>query len=117
LVAAGADPTIRMPDGTTIVHAAISSDRVAAVAAALRARPEVNVQDGDGNTPLHKLLTLRRYPGSEAEQILQLLAEQGARTDIENEKGQVATDLTEEGRGTELKAAFYAAFTQRTAAR
>lgn len=117
LVAGGADPNVEMPDGMTIVHAAISSDRVDAVAAALRARPEVDVQDGDGDTPLHMVLGLRRYPDSEAEQILALLAEKGARTDIKNKKGKAAVDLTEEGRGTDLKAAFLAAFGQRTAAR
>lgn len=117
LVAAGADPKAKMPDGTTIVHAAIRSDRLDAVAAALRARPEVDVQDADGDTPLHTLLALRRYPGSEAEQILKLLAEKGARTDIKNKKGLLAADLTEEGRGTELRAAFLAAFSQRLATR
>lgn len=117
LVAAGADPNVEMPDGTTIIHAAITSDRVAAVAAALRARPEVDVQKDDGNTPLHMVLGLRRYPGSESEQIVQLLAEMGARTDIENKNGKVAWDLIEEGRGTELKAAFHAAFGERMAAR
>ncbi|MES2605229.1 MAG: ankyrin repeat domain-containing protein [Pseudomonadota bacterium] len=117
LVEAGADPNVEMPDGTTIIHAAIASDRVNAVAAALRARPEVNVQNENGDTPLHAILALRRYPGSEAEQILKLLAAQGARTDIMNKKGKVAVDMTEEGRGTDLKPVFLAVFGQQMTAR
>lgn len=117
LVAAGADPTVQMPDGTTIIHAAVSSDRVAAVEAALRALPEVNVQDEEGDTPLHAILSLRRYPGSEAEQIIKVLAAHGARTDIANKEGKVAADLTIDGRGIDLRAAFQAAFGQQMTAR
>ena len=117
LVAAGADPKVEMPDGTTIIHAAIASDRLNAVAAALRARPEVNVQDKNGNTPLHAIIALRRYPGSESEQILKLLAAQGARIDIKNKDGKVAADMAELGRGPDVKAAFLAAFGQQMTAR
>ena len=117
LVAAGADPKVEMPDGTTIIHAAIASDRLNAVAAALRALPDVNVQDKNGNTPLHAIIALRRYPGSESEQILKLLAAQGARIDIKNKDGKVAADMAELGRGPDVKAAFLAAFGQQMTAR
>jgi len=116
LVDAGADPAVRMRDGTTVLHAAVSSDRLAAVSAALKIMPDANVVDKDGQTPLHRLLLTRHYPGAQTAEIMHLLASQHARVDIKDAKGRVAEDLLD-GEPAELKAAYFAAFSVRSAAR
>jgi ankyrin repeat protein len=116
LVEAGADPAVRLPDGTTILHAAVGSDRVAAVSAALKVLPDPNVLDGEGQTPLHRLLLTRHYPGAETVEILRLLSSLHARADIRDAKGRLPADLLE-GETAELKAAYFAVFGNRSAAR
>lgn len=116
LVDAGADPAVRMPDGTTVVHAAVSSDRLAAVSAALKVLPDPNVLDKEGQTPLHRLLLTRHYPGAQTAEILRLLAATHARSDIKDAKGRVPEDLLD-GEPAELKAAYFAVFGVRSAAR
>lgn len=117
LVSAGADPMVTMPDGTTVVHAAVASDRVAAVAAALRIRPDPNVVDAAGRTPLHQVMQQRHYPGNEAVEILKLLAQKGANPDIKDRRGHVPSDMTEDGVGNELRPEFFNVFGRRTVAR
>jgi ankyrin repeat protein len=117
LVSAGADPMVKMPNGTTLLHAAVSSDRVAAVAVALRLRPDPNVADALGRTPLHQILQQRHYPGNEAVEILKLLAQKGARPDIKDKAGHVPADTPEDALGNDIRPAFFAVFGIRTAAR
>lgn len=116
LVAGGADPNVAMPDGTTVVHAAVMSERVAAVAAALRIRPDANVKTAVGRTPLHQLLRQRHYPGNEAVEILRLLAAKGARADLKDNRGLLATDMADGERLGPLKAEFESVFGARTTA-
>ncbi len=116
LVKAGADAAVRLPDGTTVLHAAVGSDRVAAVRAALQVLPDPNVQDREGQTPLHRLLQTRHYPGAETVEIFRLLAARQARTDIRDAKGRVPADLLE-GDQSELKPAYFSIFGVRTASR
>jgi uncharacterized protein len=114
LADAGADLSL-MPDGSTLVHAATGSGRVAALALALKLLPDPNITDRNGQTPLHMLLRLDE-PGPETAAMLRLLADRGARTDIRNRRGQTAASLAEAA-PTAIKDAYYAAFGARTAAR
>ena len=116
LVDAGADPAVRLPDGTTVLHAAVGSDRLAAVTAALKVMPDPNVQDREGQTPLHRVLLTRHYPGAETVEILRLLAARQARPDIRDAKGRLPADLLE-GDQSELRPTWFALFGQRSAAR
>jgi ankyrin repeat protein len=114
LAAGGADAGFSLDDGTTIVHAAVGSGRTAALAMALQLRPDPNVADGKGQTPLHVLL--RSDPGAETAALMQLLASRGARTDIRNQSGETAADLLAQAPDG-IKIAYVAAFGARTAAR
>jgi len=94
LIDAGADAAFRAADGTNVVLAAVGSDSPAALALALRLQPDANVQMADGSTALHLLLG----PGTDGStdhtlELLQLLADHGARTDIPNQHGKTAADI------------------------
>lgn len=114
LLAAGADPACRSPEGETILHVATAAGHADAVAVALRANPDPNVTDNNGRTALHILLQNRDSPVSEGADIMRLLAAKGARSDLKNKRGQTAVDLLDRAPES-MKAAYYAAFGARTA--
>lgn len=107
LVDAGADPAFRAQDGATLVLAAVTSGKRAALALALQLSPDANVTTPDGQTPLHLLLS--GDVGPETGDMLRLLADKGARVDIKSQQGQTAVDV---GRASlaAMKSLFVASF-------
>jgi ankyrin repeat protein len=118
LVAAGANPKFRAADGTNVVLAAVTSGRLAALELALRLAPDPNTTTADGQTPLHLLLGSDARTDSaaliEIGDMMKLLADKGARTDIKNGAGKTPDDVAQDAE-TGAKAAFEATFAQRTA--
>jgi ankyrin repeat protein len=111
LVDGGANPQIRLPDGTNVVLAAAASGKLAALRLALQLMPDPNTATKDGDTALHVLLSTGT--GSEIAPMMKLLAERGAKTDIRNRTGQTAADLAKEAE-TDAKLAYESVFgTQR----
>ena len=114
LARAGADPRYRLPDGTSLLHAAASAARkpggAATLAAALELLPEPNLTDAQGRTALHVLLGTDAGP--ETADALRLLAAKGARTDVKNDKGltPAAMVLDPESTAPAVRSAYEAAF-------
>ena len=115
LLAAGADPKITMPDGTTALMFAAGADSrtnedrrginvidfgkvepeskvLPAVEAAWRANSDVIASDTAGNTALHAAVT-HRYAS-----VVQFLVEHGAPANARNQAGKTPSDLLETGR-------------------
>ena len=90
----GADPAHRTRDGYGLVLAAASSANADALATALRLAPDANVANEHGETPLHRVLRQVQEPALAP--LLQVLAENGARTDLENGQGETARDMARE---------------------
>lgn len=56
--------------------------------------PDLNLQDIDGNTALH--LAVKYVDEAETTRMVRFLMLRGARTDIKNNKGQLAIDFSHE---------------------
>ena len=95
LLEAGADPAFACDDGSTILHAAAQSTPEA-LSLAIARSDDVNIQTDSGDTALHRLPTLGTDKATTSEQIadmLNLLADAGASTDIENASGATAYSI------------------------
>jgi len=112
LADAGADTAYRLDDGTNIVLAAAMSGKRAALETALRLLPDPNTVDVQGQTPLHVLL--QGDGTSETRAMMKLLADKGARIDLENRAGYTAAQIAS-GAQSGPKSAFIATFGERTA--
>jgi ankyrin repeat protein len=114
LVAAGADPALRVEDGSNIVLAAAGAGSVEALQLALTWQPDSNVTNASGDTPLHVLLAsagrATTTPPTLAP-MLALLAANGARSDIANARGRTATDVAVASTPT-IRTLFAATFQQ-----
>jgi ankyrin repeat protein len=107
LAAAGADATWRDAEGDGIVHAAAGSGVPEALAAALALSPDANLPGRAGETPLHRVLA--RAEGDVLAAMLAILARNGARADIADDRGETPAQIAadEHFRG---RAAFVARF-------
>lgn len=102
LVAAGADPSFRIDDGTNLVLAAATTDPVT-LEQAFRLAPDMNVTNKRGQTPLLSLMNGASYlpiTNPQLHELFKVLSKHGARIDIADGKGQTPADLakTEEFR-------------------
>lgn len=111
LVDAGADTKFRTGDGTNIVLAAATSGRLAALELALQLQPDANTTTVNGQTPLH--LLLGSNAGADTAAMMKLLADKGARTDIQNRAGRTPADFAKEAQ-TDMKTTFDNTFATRT---
>lgn len=112
LVAAGARPGYRAPDGSTVVLAAASGPRLAALRLALQLAPDPDVVNDSGQTALHLLLSGAGHDETGA--MMQLLAAHKARLDIRNRRGQTAAEQARDAQAP-VRALFYATFPSQTA--
>ena len=88
LADAGADTEFLTPEGDDVLLMAASSGDPETLLVALELDTEVNTINKRGDTALHNVLA--NSTGEALAEMLQMLAQRGARTDIENSKGMTA---------------------------
>ncbi|HSG89617.1 MAG TPA: ankyrin repeat domain-containing protein [Pseudomonadales bacterium] len=91
LAEAGADSAWRSATGDNIVLAAAGSGVPEALEVALALAPDADVSNERGETPLHRVLARATGPALDA--MLATLARHGARTDLENGRGETAAQI------------------------
>jgi ankyrin repeat protein len=87
LVGAGADPTLRAQDGTSVMMAAASGARLRTFKYAFEIDPSVDVVTTTGNTPMHVAVGLNGRTQPEVCEVIQFLADHGAKLDEMNGAG------------------------------
>jgi ankyrin repeat protein len=87
LVASGADPALRAQDGASVLMAAASGARLATFRYAYEIDPHVDVVTTTGNTPMHVAVGLNGRSQPEVCEIIQFLADHGAKLDEMNGAG------------------------------
>jgi ankyrin repeat protein len=87
LVAAGADPTLRAQDGTSVLMAAASGARLETFSYTYTLDPNVDVVTTTGNTIMHVAVGLNGRTQPEVCQVIQYLADHGAKLDEMNGAG------------------------------
>jgi uncharacterized protein len=87
LVAAGADPTLRAQDGASLLMAAAAGARLKAFTYAYEIDPNVAVETTTGNTVMHVAVGLNGRTQPEVCEVIQFLADHGARLDEMNGAG------------------------------
>jgi ankyrin repeat protein len=87
LVAAGADPRLRAQDGTSVLMAAAAGARLKTFTYAYEIDPNVDVVTTTGNTPMHVAVGLNDRTQPEVCEVIQFLADHGAKLDEMNGAG------------------------------
>jgi ankyrin repeat protein len=87
LVAAGADPALRAQDGTTLLMAAAAGARLKTFSYAFEIDPKVDVATTTGNTVMHVAVGMNGRTQPEVCEVIQFLADHGARLDELNGAG------------------------------
>ena len=87
LIAAGADPTLKAQDGTTLLMAAAAGARLKTFTYAYEIDPNVNVVTSAGNTPMHVAVGLNGRTQPEVCEVIQFLADHRAKLDDLNAAG------------------------------
>ena len=88
LVAAGADPTLKAQDGTTLLMAAAGSGHIEAVRYAYELDPHVDAVTTAGTTVMHSAVTgTGAVPQPEICKVVQFLADKGAPLDAKDNRG------------------------------
>jgi ankyrin repeat protein len=87
LVAAGADPTLTAQDGSTLLMAASAGGRLSTVRYAYEIDPSLDVTTSTGNTTMHVAVGLAGRTQPEVCEIIQFLADRGAKLDELNAAG------------------------------
>src|SRR5688572_128460 len=96
LVAAGADPALRAQDGAGVLMAAASGAKLSTVKYAYEIDPDVNVvAAGSGNTLMHAAVGLAGRTQPEVVEVIQFLADRGAKLDELNAAGRTPISLAE----------------------
>jgi uncharacterized protein len=100
LLDAGSDPHYRAPDGGGFLMAAVSSANVEAVRLAYKYDSDVRVVTEDGSTLIHASVTgTGNSPEAQARivEVIQFLADHGARLDELNKANSTAIDIADVG--------------------
>jgi ankyrin repeat protein len=87
LVAAGADPTLKAQDGSNVLMAAASGARMKTFTYAFEIDPNVSVVTTTGNTIMHVAVGLNGRTQPEVCEVIQFLADHGAKLDELNGAG------------------------------
>jgi ankyrin repeat protein len=87
LVSSGADPTLRAQDGSNVLIAAASGARMKTFAYAYEIDPHVDVVTTTGNTIMHVAVGLNGRTQPEVCEVIQFLADHGAKLDEMNGAG------------------------------
>jgi len=94
LVAAGADPSTKLADGTTLLLATAAGGRVGAVKYALEIDPRIDAITNSGATVMHAAVTAAngRSPAEICE-VIQFLADKGAQLDERDAAGRTPRQI------------------------
>ena len=96
LVAAGADPALRAQDSTGVLMAAVSGAKVSTVKYAYELDSDIKVvAAGSGNTLMHAAVGLAGRTQPEVVEVIQFLADRGAKLDELNAAGRTPISLAE----------------------
>jgi ankyrin repeat protein len=87
LVAAGADPSLRAQDGTSLLMVAAASARLKTFTYAFEIDPHVDIVTATGNTPMHVAVGMNGRSQPEVCEVIQFLADKGAVLDELNGAG------------------------------
>jgi ankyrin repeat protein len=87
LVAAGADPTLRAQDGSSVLMTAAGGARIKTFSYAYEIDPSVDVVTTTGNTPMHAVVSLNGRTQPEVCEVIQFLADHAAKLDEMNGAG------------------------------
>ena len=96
LVEGGADPTLRAQDGSNVLMAAAAGARLKTFEYAYKLNPDVTtVTVPAGNTIMHVVVSLNGRTQPEVVELMQFLADRGARLDEMNEAGRTPIALAD----------------------
>lgn len=96
LVAGGADPKLRAQDGSNLLMAAASGGKLSTVKYAYELDPDVNVvTTGTGNTIMHVAVGLAGRTQPEVVEVMQFLADRGAKLDEMNAANRTPISLAD----------------------
>jgi ankyrin repeat protein len=87
LVAAGADPSLKAQDGTSLLMTAAAGARLKTFKYAYELDPNVRVVTTTGNTPMHVAVAMNDRTQPEVCEVIQFLADHGALLDELNAAG------------------------------
>jgi ankyrin repeat protein len=87
LVAAGADPTLKAQDGASVLMAAAAGARLKTFTYAYEIDPNVDAVTTTGNTVMHVAVGLNGRTQPEVCEVIQFLADHGAKLDEMNGAG------------------------------
>jgi uncharacterized protein len=95
LVEAGADPSLKAQDGSTLLMAAAAGGKLGTVKYAYELDPHVDVVTSNGNTPMHVAVGLNDRTQPEVCEVIQFLADRGARLDEMNAAGRTPISIAD----------------------
>jgi ankyrin repeat protein len=87
LVAGGANPSLKAQDGTSVLMAAAAGSRLATFKYAYEIDPNVDVVTANGTTIMHAAVALNNRTQPEVCEVIQFLADHGAKLDELNAAG------------------------------
>mgnify|MGYP003693777201 CR=1 FL=1 len=99
LVAAGADPTLKAQDGSSVLMAAASGARLKTFAYAFAIDPHVDVVTTTGNTVMHASIAMNDRTQPEVCEVIQFLADHGAKLDELNGAGRTPISMRRHAAG------------------
>ena len=95
LVAAGADPSLKAQDGSNLLMAAAGGARLATFTYAFELDPHVDVVTATGATLMHAAVALNNRTQPEVCEVIQFLADHGAKLDEMNGAGRTPLALAD----------------------
>jgi uncharacterized protein len=95
LVAAGANPSLKAQDGTTLLMAAAAGARIKTFKYAYELDPHVDVVTTTGNMPMHVAVNLNDRTQPEVCEVVQFLADHGAKLDELNGAGRTPISIAD----------------------
>jgi ankyrin repeat protein len=95
LVAAGADPSLKAQDGTTLLMTAAAGSRLKTFKYAYELDPNVHVATTTGNTPMHVAVAMNDRTQPEVCEVIQFLADHGAALDEMNAAGRTPISIAD----------------------